>query len=468
MNENKYTNSSEKLLHTNLMQLLGGKGIPKDIVIPPSEPSVFRDGGNNGKQPELVGSQVDEVLNHPPGWLLRWGTALFFSILLLILGVSWFVKYPDLVAAPMKILPDQLPKSILARSEGRLARLFVMDNEEVQAGELLAFIESTADYTDVLKLDSVVNAMVQKENVEEIYEISVPIFFNLGDLQKSYQTFQEAYTRSKSALHSGNFSKKKGVISGEIQSLKNLRSNTYGQLSLQEKDLQLALDEAESQKRLAEKGYVSALEAKRAMSTYLSKKQAYEQAKASLENNKINQGQKGYEILEIDKTIEEHNINLVQSLHSLKSDIEAWKQRYLAIAPTSGKVHFTTTLQENSQIKPGDEMMVVSSPSASYFGQMWVGQYNFGKIKTGQEVIVKFDSYPFQEFGSVIGKISYIGEMPKDSATRVNVVFPKGLKTNSNKNLTFKYGMQANAEIITEDMRLIERFFYDIRKSLKR
>lgn len=465
---NRHTNSSE-LLHTDITELMGGKGVSQGIIVPPAEPPSLQSDDNGGKKPELVSTSVDEVLNHPPGWLLRWGTTLFFSVLLLILAVTWFVKYPDLVSAPLRVLPEQLPKSIMVRSEGRLEELFVKDNQSVKEGELLAFMESTADHNDVLKLEQVINELIQKENdIEAIYKTEVPLYFNLGDLQKSYQAFQEAYIRSKAALRSGTFSKKKGTISGEINSLKNLRGSTYEQLSLQERDLQMALEEAESQQRLADKGYVSALEAKNAMRNYLNKKQAFEQAKASLENNTISQSQKRHELLEMDKTIEEHNINLIQNIYSLKSDIEVWKQRYLAIAPTSGIIHFTSTLQENQQLKTGDEIMLISPASEEYQGEMWVGQYNFGKVKTGQEVIVKFDSYPFQEFGTVKGKISYIGDIPKDSATLVRVVFPEGLVTNSHKNLPYKFGMKANAEIITEDMRLIERFFYDIRKSLKR
>jgi multidrug efflux pump subunit AcrA (membrane-fusion protein) len=465
----KHINNTESLLHTDIMQLMGGKGIPQGVIVPPVEPPSLYGNSNNGKKPELISTAVDEVLNHPPGWLLRWGTTLFFSVLLLILAVTWFVKYPDLVSAPLQVLPEQLPKSIMVRSEGRLEELFVKDNQPVKEGELLAFMESTADHNDVLKLEQVINELIRKENdIEGIYKTEVPLYFNLGDLQKSYQAFQEAYTRSKAALRSGTFGKKKGTISGEISSLKNLRGSTYEQLALQERDLQMALEEAESQQRLADKGYVSALEAKNTMRSYLNKKQALEQAKASLENNTISQSQKRHELLEMDKTIEEHNINLIQTIYSLKSDIEAWKQRYLAVAPTSGTIHFASTLQENQQLKTGDEIMLISPPSEEYLGEMWVGQYNFGKVKTGQEVIVKFDSYPFQEFGTVKGKISYIGDIPKDSTTLVRIIFPQGLVTNSHKNLHYKFGMKANAEIITEDMRLIERFFYDIRKSLKR
>ena len=466
---NEEDDISERLLRTDIMVLLGGKGAMQDIITPSNTDLGMPKVEGNVSRPELLGSNVDEVLNHPPNWLMRWGTTLFFSVIALILLVTWFVKYPDLVSAPLQILPSKLPKNIASRSEGRIERLFVGNEQPVKKGEILAYIESTADINDVLRLEAVIDELILKEgNIEDIYHTGIPLYFNLGELQKSYQTFQEAHTRSKSALGTGTFNKKKGAISNEISSLRNLRSNTYEQLEIQEKDLQMTLEEAQSQQRLADKGFVSSLEAKNAMSRYLNKKQSYEQAKASLENNKISQNQKKYELLEMDKTIEEHNINLIQTIYSFKSDIEAWKQKYLAISPVDGIVHFVSTLQENQQVQAGQDLMMVAPKSEGYFGEMWVGQYNFGKIKIGQEVIVKFESYPFQEFGTVIGKIDYIGNMPRDSSTLIKVTFRDGLITNSKKELPFKYGMKANAEIVTEDMRLMERFFYDIRKSLKR
>lgn len=456
--------NTENLLPSDVMQVTDVKGVPPGGAASHAAPD-----NNNSKRPELVNPTVDEVLNRPPGWLLRWGTTLFFGVIGLILAVSWFVQYPDLVSAPLRVLPAQLPKSILARTEGRLEKLWVTDGETAEAGDILAYIESTADHDDVLKLEKVIDELMRKkDDIEAVYQTEIPLYFNLGDLQKSYQAFQEAYTRSKSALRSGIFTRKKGAISGEISSLKNLRNSTYEQLQLQEKDLKLALEEAESQQRLADKGFVPLLEAKNAMSRYLSKKQAYEQARTSLENNTINQNQKRQELLEMDKTIEEHNTTLIQTIYSLKSDIQAWKQRYIAIAPVSGTIHFTTLLQENQQVDAGEEIMLILPEYEAYFGEIWVGSYNFGKIRRGQEVIVKFDGYPFQEFGTVTAKIQQISSMPRDSATLIKASFPQGLLTNSGKELPFRYGMKATGDIVTEDLRLIERFFHDIRKTLKR
>jgi len=480
MNEKEYINSSEKLLHTDIRILMGGRGtfepelLPKEVSPPPTPPEITFDGEDSGRgnrMPELVNSNVDEVLNKPPTWLVRWGTTVFFLAFVLLIGITWFVEYPDLVGAPLKVVSNNLPKNIISKTDGNLIKLFVKEGQAVQKGEILAYLESTGSHDEVLELENSVNKLVnfaQENNINGIQNAEIPQYFSLGELQKSFQAFQQALMASNAAAANGVFNKKKVTIGNEIGSLRRLQENTKSQLQMQNEDLKMALEEAQSQQRLSEKGFVSKLEAKNAMSKYLSKKQAYEQAKGNLENNTISQTQKQQEIFEIEKNVMDQKVALIQSINTLKSDIEAWKQKYIAVASISGKVNFLTNLQENQIIKASQELLYILPQGSGYYGEMMVGQYNFGKIKKGQEVIVKFESYPFQEFGTVRGQISHISDVAKDSVYLVKVQFPNALKTSSKKELPFKNGMTASGEIVTENLKLMEKFFYDIRKSLKR
>lgn len=72
-----------------------------------------------------------------------------------------------------------------------------------------------------------------------------------------------------------------------------------------------------------------------------------------------------------------------------------------------------------------------------------------------------------KEFGIIEGKVEYISLTPsKERNYYVYITLPKGLKTSYGKDIIFNKEMTGRADIITEDMRLIERFFYQIRKLL--
>ncbi|WP_324586888.1 hypothetical protein [Agriterribacter sp.] len=69
-----------------------------------------------------------------------------------------------------------------------------------------------------------------------------------------------------------------------------------------------------------------------------------------------------------------------------------------------------------------------------------------------------------QQYGPVIGKIDYIKTTPIDSGYLARVELPHALLllTNYGKRLHHRNGLLAQADIITEDMRLLERFYYKL------
>ena len=60
-----------------------------------------------------------------------------------------------------------------------------------------------------------------------------------------------------------------------------------------------------------------------------------------------------------------------------------------------------------------------------------------------------------------------IKNIPIDSGYLSKVIMPQGLLTNYNKQLVFTSGMKAQAEIITENMRLSDRFLNGVKKIIK-
>lgn len=63
------------------------------------------------------------------------------------------------------------------------------------------------------------------------------------------------------------------------------------------------------------------------------------------------------------------------------------------------------------------------------------------------------------------GRITSIADVAlRDSVFLARVTLPTGLKTTYGKSLTYKTGMTASADIITDDIRLLEKLFYQLRK----
>jgi HlyD family secretion protein len=81
---------------------------------------------------------------------------------------------------------------------------------------------------------------------------------------------------------------------------------------------------------------------------------------------------------------------------------------------------------------------------------------------------LKFQSYPFQEYGSVQGRIEFISHIPDEKGYLAKVSFTNGLTTTYKKKIQYRDGLTASAEVITQDMRLLDRLYYSIWSQLKR
>ncbi|MFM8912768.1 MAG: HlyD family efflux transporter periplasmic adaptor subunit, partial [Flammeovirgaceae bacterium] len=201
-------------------------------------------------------------------------------------------------------------------------------------------------------------------------------------------------------------------------------------------------------------------------SKLLAKKIPLKNIESSQLNNNAIIRSKEKEIIDLDRQVNEQTEAFTQSVNALRSAIATWKNRYVLQSPATGKVLFSSNLQEKQNVKLNSELFQVFEDSSKYVGLLTIPQGNSGKIKIGQRVLIKFQGYPYEEYGMVEGEVSSVPQLSiQDNRNFFAFVkLPNGLKTNHNKSLSYNYGMAASAEIVTEDLRLIERIFYSIRR----
>lgn len=333
-------------------------------------------------------------------------------------------------------------------------------------------MESTANHAEVLQLIirlRNLQHLIRDNHFKKLKDFPVEQFQELGELQAPYESFMQSYIQTLALFSNGYYNKRKFFLNQELSDLTNAHNQLSQQYIVYTQDALLAQKEFDIQKKLYSDKVISILDYHREESKYIAKRLPIKQIEVSLTTNSTNQTQKKRELAELDRqAIEQKNL-FRQATNTLISVATDWKKRYLLEAPTSGTIHFTTILQESQLLKAGSEIMYIGSTAINrYFGEIRIPQANFGRVKKGQKVLVKFQGYPFEEFGAVEGTIGIISQIPSQDNTYFSAIveLPNGLRTNYAKNLTYKTGMDASAEIITEDLRLIERVFYQLRRAL--
>lgn len=186
---------------------------------------------------------------------------------------------------------------------------------------------------------------------------------------------------------------------------------------------------------------------------------------ASLLSNETQKRDKLKELDQIEHDITQQQLTFQQALQSLKSVVDDWKKRFVLQSPVDGKVFFTIPLQENQFLQQGKLIGYINPNDTRFYAEANLPQNNFGKIDTGLQVQLRFDAYPYQEVGFVEGTLSYVSNVPSDSGFLANIRLNRGLSTNNNKSIPYKNGLKAQAIIITKNMRLLQRLWYNINKS---
>ena len=121
---------------------------------------------------EIQSPELQEVMSEIPGSFLRWGLFLFFAIIITIIVVSYFIKYPIVVSAPVIITTYNSPASLVAKSGGKISELFVDNEELVSENQPVALIENPATYSSIIALGIIIDSLKGESDWQKIFEES--------------------------------------------------------------------------------------------------------------------------------------------------------------------------------------------------------------------------------------------------------------------------------------------------------
>lgn len=412
---------------------------------------------------------VTDIVSSKPGFWVNNGMGIFLGVLILVFAATWFIKFPEIVSAPAKFTSVNAPKVILAKNSGRLVKLFAKEDSRVKVGDILGFMESTTNHSNVLELEKVlieIDTQLHIIGISSFSSLNLPLYNTLGELQPDYENFQIAVNEIKNYSGSGFFIKKRQMLLKDLNFLQQMKQSLLQQKKLSSEDLNLSHENFKAHEQLNNQKVIADLDYRNEKSRLIGKKLSIPQINAAIIGNEAQQNEKQKEIAQLEKEIGEQKNKIQQSIHSLKSRIEAWKSQFILSAPVSGTVKFAGFLQENQQLQVNQPICFINPDNSMYFAETYIPQSNFGKLNIGQSVLLKLPSYPFEEFGAIRGKLEFISNIPSDSGYLAKITLINGLYTNYNKPVQFREGLFANAQIITKEMNLLQKMYYGLVKKI--
>jgi len=370
---------------------------------------------------------------------------------------------------------------VVARASGKISKLYVEDGQMVASREPLAVIENPASTEDVFYLKGLLGRYANMPDSFLISPHPRPLSeregrekreLSLGEIQSVYSSFLN-HLHEYDNYHAFNYYPKKiAATRDQIAKYRNYCQSLKRQQDVLAAQFALAAQQYSRDSLLFVREVISPSEHESSRNAFLQSRYTLESGSMSLENLQIQIGEMEVNLLDMELQRAERENLLLQNFRSgaeqLANAINGWELNYCLSSPIEGKITFTKYWNENQFVSAGDNVFtVVPDTDDELLGKALLPLHRSGKVKTGQRVIIRFFNFPDQEFGIVNGRVHSVSLVPADNNYLIEIALPDGLTTNYRKTLPVTLEMKASAEIVTEDLRLIERFFMPLKRVLR-
>jgi HlyD family secretion protein len=238
-----------------------------------------------------------------------------------------------------------------------------------------------------------------------------------------------------------------------------------------------AVEQARSRLEEQENSYQNLIKKSQAeieqASLRLEEQQRSDQTLAS--SGKLEQLQTAEGIQELESQITEVKSEIAQTEKQIESSKFELKQRELT-APDDGTVFHISARGKGAVVQPGERMIEIAPKDSTLILKAQIPPTDSGFLKKGMPVKIKFDAYPFQDYGISEGTLISISPDSKVAETaqgqqgqennyyELKVELDKPYILDQGKRIELTPGQTATAEIIVRQRRVIDFFLDPFRK----
>lgn len=388
-------------------------------------------------------SEIEEEPINPLGRATFWIiiTLIFFTALWLFFG-----KVDIVVTARGKIIPDGEIKIIQPLETGVVKDIHVKEGQFVRKGQTLIEIDTSTTQPQLQSLQ----ANLDYINTER-KRLNGEIVENAENSYTQNELSKSAYADLNNQLAAKNY---------EIKRLREEISNYQKQLTLN----------LDKEKRMQE---VSDIIARNELDKVHSENMDYRSRIASL-NEQIRGVQK--EMAYIRSNFRTQNLTELadrdkkaNELEANIKEIEFKKQQQNIISPVDGYVNTMLVHTIGGIVTPAEKVISIVPADSPLIIKASVLDKDIGFVKEGMPVQVKIDTFDFQKYGMIEGKVKKVSKdsVEDEKQGLVYDVFitpiTKSLMVDG-KEQPISTGMGLSAEIKTGKRRIIEFFIYPIIK----
>jgi|GEM_PF-5710429 len=415
---------------------------------------------------ELRSEEVQDILSRPPHWMVRSGSTVLILIILLVFVLSYFIKYPEVIEVSGLVPTHSTHVHVLSPEvSGRVTKLTVRENQVIGKGATLAELEMPFTFEDLEKLKTFLKRteLLLEETQPSNFEITEDFNF-LGknidyvELRKS----MKEYTALFNEANSNRLLTLKEAQSGFLQlkeALLRKRKLNESQIGLSQKRLNAYADSGKQNDFLKEQArYDELISQESEIDIDLIK------ANIQISDSKLEVV--AFE-LEKAKQINLFHSKIKELIRLLRIFIFDVENDHLLRSPVEGRVEFLGRLRIGQFVKEEDSLFAILRLDDKREVELRFPYLRSERMKLGQTIKLTIHGLLNNGNKVMTGEIVRLEPFPDDGYCNLGVRITGGsfssliLGINSNPDLI------VDAEIQTEDIRLMKKFFESARQIFK-
>jgi len=214
-------------------------------------------------------TEINDLIGNPPGWLLRSGIGMVAIVCFLILGGSYFFKYPDKLTGVGLITSTTPPIEVISRTTGYIDVIHVAEGDVLKKGDSIIYINNTTDKKQLIQLQNWIENYEKIEDSRKIVNLPFVENLQLGSIQSDYAMLQLRYNELQLNLKDGVVFEQINNLSREIDKIKTLNKSQQRERALYAQELDLSKKDFKRNEGLKKDGVVSELDMEKSKTVLL-------------------------------------------------------------------------------------------------------------------------------------------------------------------------------------------------------
>ncbi|HEY9801358.1 MAG TPA: HlyD family efflux transporter periplasmic adaptor subunit [Leptolyngbyaceae cyanobacterium] len=439
----------------------------------------------------------------------------------IVLPWATFSQVDETGSARGKIEPQGQTQKLDSQAAGSVKTVMVKEGDNVSAGQVLLELEDDILRTQLQEAQAKLSGLLNQKTQLDVLINQLQITLNVQERQNQSQALEkisqvkqaQQNLAVRQSIYNLQKLEKQALVNQSQQQIDNAQNNLESAretLNIDSRQVQrfnqivkdgavsvTQIDQLKKEEQKSKQLYKTAQsEVKQAYLRLTEEKNRYQATINQLESDikqaqlRLQEEENSHQsllqagklaVLKIQEQLQELEkqvVTLRSQIVQTRSQIQSLKlqmQQRVVRSPVDGVIFELPITKPGAVVQPGQRIAQIAPKNANFVLKAQIPSQDSGFLKVGMPVKIKFDAYPFQEYGIVPGKVVWISPDSKVSPTpetpvetfELEIALERKYIQNSEKRIALTAGQTATAEVIIRQKRVID-FVLDPFKRLQK